>query len=152
MSGPDFTEILKGNTLGEIEKPKPLPVGSYIAKINGSNYDKTKSEKKTPFVRFGLEIVNALSDVNARDLEEFGDVAGKKKHVDFYLTDAALHMLQDFLLVHVGLEAEGMTLEIAIPEAQNNLVGIYIEHEVSSQDNETVYARVGRTFNPDDTE
>lgn len=152
MSGPDFTEILQGATLGEIEKPKPLPVGSYVAKIIGSSYDKAKNENKTPFVRFNLEVVNALSDVDEGDLEAFGEIAGKKTKVDLYLTDAALHMLQDFLLVHVGLEAEGMSLEIAIPEAQNNLVGIYIEHEVSKQDNETIFARVGRTFNPDDVE
>ena len=149
MSGPNFSEILSSAKLGEIEKPKPMPIGSYEANIVKIEFDKS-SQKKTPLVRFHFSIVQALEDVSEDDLEEFGDVVGKKAKTDFYLTDAALHMLQDFILYHVGLDIEGTSLEEAIPQCQNNVVGIRIKHEISQRDNETVFAVVDATFSMED--
>lgn len=145
MSGPNFSEILQNATLGEIEKPKPIPIGGYEAKITKIEFDES-SKKKTPFARFHFEIVQALEDVDEDDLEEFGEVAGKKTKTDFYLTEAALHMLQEFILYHVGLDVEGTSLEEAIPQCQNNVVGIRMGHQISEKDNETVFANVTATF------
>lgn len=147
MSGPDFTQLLDNN-LGEIEKPKPMPQGSYVAIIKKSEFDKS-SKKQTPFVRYHLELVQALDDVDEEDLQEFGEVAGKTTRVDFYLTEGALFQLQDFLLYHVGLDMEGKPLKEAIPEAINQQVGVRIKHE-HSEDGQNTYARVDGTFNPEE--
>lgn len=144
----NFANILQNATLGEIEKPKPLPVGSYVALIKQVEYGETTGEKKTPFARVNMEIVSPLSDVNEADLEEFGSVTGKKFKTDFYLTEDALFRLQDFVLEHVGLDMRGMNLDQALPQIVNNQVGIKIKHEVSKRDNTTIFAVVDATFNP----
>jgi len=148
MSGPNFTELLGSATLGSIEKPKPLPQGSYVAIIKKSEYDKS-SKKQTPFVRFHMDIVQAMEDVDEAALEAYGDVSGKSIRTDFYLTEGALFQLQDFILYHIGLDLTGQTLEQAIPECVNQQVGVRIEHE-ASQDGQNFYARVKETFNPED--
>ncbi len=146
MSGLNFTELLQAATLGEIEKPKPVPVGSYETKIEKVEFDES-SQKKTPLVRFWHEILQPLDDVSEEDLEAYGSVVGKKIKTDFYLTEAALHMLQDYILNHVGLDLSGTTLEQAIPQCVQNAVGIRIKHEISQRDGETIFAVIDSTFN-----
>lgn len=143
-----FTSILSNAKLGEIERPKPLPAGSYVALIKTWTFDQTKSEKKTPFARVELEIKAALDDVNQVDLEEFGSVDGKKVKHDFYLTENSLFGLQQFVLEHVGLDLQGMSLDQALPQTVNNQVGVKIKHEIDKNNPEIVYARVDGTFNP----
>lgn len=143
-----FTNILSQAKLGEIERPKPIPAGSYIALIKSWTFDKTKSEKQTPFARVELELKAPLSDVNEADLAEFGSVDGKKVKHDFYLTENALFGLQTFILEHVGLDLKGMSLDQALPQSVNNQVGAKIKHELDQKNPEIVYARVDGTFSP----
>lgn len=148
MSGPDFTELLSTSKLGEIEKPKPLPPGSYVALVKRQEYDKS-SKKQTPLARFYLEVQSAMEDVDAEALAAFGDVKGKTLKHDLYITESSLFMLQDFVLNHIGLDLEGKSLEEAIPECVNQLVGVRVKNEIA-QDGETTYATLEGTFNPED--
>lgn len=148
MSAPDFTQILDEVPLGEIEKPKPLPEGAYRAIIKKIDYGKS-AEKKTPYVRFHLEIVEAIN-VDENELESYGAVNGKKTKVDFYVTENTKHNLKDFLINHLGIEADGQSfLSQIIPEAQNRELGINIKHEISERSQEA-YSTVSGTFNPDE--
>lgn len=146
----NFAEILKGATLGEIERPKPVPVGSYQALIKSVTFGNTTGEKKTPYARIELELAAPLDDVNQVDLEEFtkkhGAISTKKVKTDFYLTENSLFMLQDFVLTHVGLDMKGMTLDQALPQIVNNTVGVTISHRQDDKKPEVVYAEVKGTF------
>jgi len=152
MAKPNFAEILKGAKLGEIEKPKPLPIGSYQAMIKTIEYGETMGDKKTPYVRFNVETVQHMDDVNEVDIENAGGaekLRGKKLRVDFFLTPDAMYRLQDFVIEHVGLDSlKGVDLDQAIPQLVNNLVGIKVKHRPDKNDPEMLYAEVERTFNP----
>ncbi len=138
----DFQSILAGAKLGEIEKPKPLPTGSYIGLIKSVAYDVSRGEKKTPFARINIELIQALDDVNQDDLASAGGVQGKKTKVDFYLTDDALFRLQEFVLDHVGLDSRGVSLDQALPMLQNMPVGVSLKQEVSQKDPSVIYSIV----------
>ena len=150
MSGPDFTSMLDAQPIDEIEKPKPLPEGSYQARIVKIENGETR-EKKTKYVRFNFEVVQPLEDVDEDALETFGDVAGKKVRTDFYVTENSLFMLKDFVLYHVGIEPEDGVdrLSPLVSECQNQEVGIKIKHEISN-DGQNTYAVVDGTFNLED--
>lgn len=148
MSTGKFQSILANATIGEIEKPKPVPEGSYVALIKGVEYGETKSDKKTPYARVNLELVQALSDVNEASLSAFGPVTGKKMRLDFYLTEEALFRLQDFILDDIGLDMKGMTLDQALPQIINNQVGVKIRHKFDEKDATKVYTEVEKTFKP----
>ena len=147
MTNPNFTAILQNAKLGEIEKPKPLPAGSYAALVKSIEQVETKGEKQTGYIRVNMEIVAPLGDVNEVDLEEFGNPSGKKIRTDFYITDDAIYRLQDFILEHIGLDMAGMSLEQAIPQMVNNQVGVKITQEISKKDPSVIYAVVSSTFN-----
>ena len=141
----NFNEILNNAVLGEIEKPKPVPVGSYEALIIGTEF-KESQKKKTKMLEVQFELVAPQDDVNEVDLEEYGDsVAGKKLKMPFFLTEDSIFRLQDFILEHVGLELKGSTLDEAIPQLVNHPVGLRVTHEIS-QDGETVYVKATKTF------
>lgn len=147
----NFQSILAGATLGEIEKPKPLPVGSYQALIKSFEFGESK-QKQTPYVRVNMEIVAPMSDVNEADLEMFGGLAklqGKKIKHDFYLTDASMFMLQEFVLDHVGLDLKGMSLDQGLPQIQNQVVGVRIQHRPDDKKPDIIYAEVAGTFKPE---
>lgn len=144
----DFSSILSNAKLGEIEKPKPVPVGSYLAMVKNVEFKEGTGEKKTPFARVNLELVSAMEDVDQDALASAGGLQNKRTKVDFYLTDQAMFRLQDFILKDCALELNGMSLDQAIPQLTNQQVGVKIKHEVSTRDPDTVYAIVDSTFNP----
>lgn len=146
MAKVNFADILKNATVGEIEKPKPMPEGSYQALIKSIETGQTTGEKQTPYLQVNMEIVGALDDVDQAALQAFGPVNGKKVKTEFYLTDDALFRLQDFILDHVGLDLKGQTLDQAVGQLVNNTVGVHMKHSISKKDNVTVYSNVDKTF------
>lgn len=127
-----------------VEKPKPLPQGSYIAVVQGlPRFDKS-SKKQTEFVEFTLKLLSAGEDVDAEELAAMGGIAEKTIKATYYLTETALWRLKDFL-DHAQIEEGDATLRQRVEAAAGAQVGVFINHE-ASQDGESVFARVGRTF------
>jgi len=90
----------------DIERPKPLPAGSYICVVKGlPRFDKS-SKKQTPFVEFTLQPLEALDDVDKEALEEMGGFNNKTIRATYYLTDDAAYRLKDFL-DHCGIDEDG---------------------------------------------
>lgn len=146
----DFSSILDKAILGEIERPKPIPVGSYSAVIRSIEHGETKSEKRTKYVRVLLELTGFLSDVNEVDLAEAGGwekLNGKKLRLDFYITEDSTYRLQDFILKDVGLDLRGMSLSQGIAQLVNAQVGVHIAHNLDKKDPSKVYSEIDRTFN-----
>lgn len=145
----------------EIEKPKPLPPGSYITVVVGQpRFDKS-SKKQTPFVEFQHKILSASEDVDPDDLKAYLSMAdgSTRKLTDvtvkniLYDTPAAGYRIKQFVQdcgLDVGDEETGDkgeydTLREAVEETSGKQVGIFIKHE-PFQDGSGVQARVDRTF------
>lgn len=167
MNQPNFGSILD-QAPSSISRPKPLPVGSYTTICKGYPRQDKSSKKGTEFVEFTLGIVSAGEDVDEEDLalalkkpgEDEGSFALSEKSFrhTFYLTDASIYRLVDFL-VHLGFEIEpdgnggykgvgddeDKTLRQMISETPNRQVGVNIKHQ-PSEDGSTVYANVASTF------
>lgn len=141
---PNFASLL-ATAGGDIERPPPMPVGSYICTVQGlPRFDKS-SQKQTDFVEFTLKFNEAREDVDPDDLEKIGGIKDKTIKATYYITETALWRLKDFLAA-CGLEANGdKTLEELIDETPNCTVGIFIRHEPGN-DGESMFARVGKAF------
>lgn len=143
VTRPNFGSLLDTNA-DAIERPKPMPEGSYLWVVQGlPRYDKS-SKKQTEFAEFTLKCVAAGDDVDAESLAAMGGIEDKTQRATFYLTEKSLYRLKEFLQ-HCGIEVEGRPLRESIEEAPNCQVGAYIRHE-ASDDGETIYANLGKTF------
>lgn len=133
----------------DVERPKPLPAGSYHCIIKGLPEHGKSSKKQTPFVKFNLQPTSAMEDVDEEALADWmkrpdgtsRTLADAIIDGTFYVTEGSLFMLKDFL---EHTKAEGETLRTQIEQAQNSEVIAYIKHE-PTQDGQGVRAVLGRT-------
>lgn len=150
---PNISDILD-RTGDQIDRPSPLPKGSYIMQVKGlPTYDKS-SRKQTPFADFTLQPLQALEDVDEEALNEWGARAdGSMKalndgsiHVRFYLTEDAAFRGVDFCR-HCGvdIEEEKITLRQGFERLAGCQVGVFVQHS-PLLNSEGVRAEVGRTF------
>ena len=93
---PNFGSILD-RAPSEIEKPKPLPQGSYITQIVGQpRFDKS-TKKQTEYVEFTHKLLAAQEDVDEDELKDLGGVKDKVMKNTFYLTEGAAWRLKEVL-------------------------------------------------------
>lgn len=129
----------------EIERPKPLPVGTYVCVVKGlPRYDKS-SKKLTDFVEFTLQPLQAGDDVDQEALQEMGGFVNKTLRATFYITEDAAWRLKKFLsdLGH-DVDDEKTSLRQMISESAGLQVVVTVTH-TSSDDGSAVYANVGMT-------
>jgi len=144
-----FSDILD-RAPSEIEKPKPLPVGTYICVVDGLPEHGESSKKKTPYVRFKLKFLSAEDDVDQDELAAWakkGDGSSRslgdaRLNNDYYITEDAIWRLKDFLS-HLGIEEQD-SLRQMIESAPGSQVKVFLRHE-ASEDGQSVFARVGNT-------
>jgi len=147
MNAPNFAGLLdKAPTT--VDKPKPLPVGTYLCVVDGlPRYDKS-SKKQTDFVEFKLRPIQAADDVDADDLAAAGGLDKKSIRATFYLTEDAVYRLDEFHQ-HCGLELDPSTSRRQRNEMIVNAnVMAYIKHR-ASDDGENVYAELSKTAKAD---
>lgn len=139
---PNFGSILDQQS-SEIERPKPLPVGTYTCIVKGlPRFDKS-SKKGTDFVEFTLQPVEAGEDVDEEDLDAVGGLANKTLRHTLYITEDAAYRIKDFC-DHLGIEEDDMSLRQRIEQAPGKQVLVTVKH-TASDDGSTIYANVGRT-------
>lgn len=138
----NISEILN-RKVEDTEAPKPLPQGSYHCVVKGHPEQGESSKKKTPFLKFALNILAPMDDVPADELEEYGEVKGKTIDAVYYTTDGALFMLRDFL-ESLGLDIDGKSYGVCIDESPNCEVIAYVKHEPSN-DGKRFFARLSST-------
>lgn len=138
-----------------IEKPKPVPVGSYITTCRElPRIDKSK-EKQTEFSEYTLFFKSALDDVDVEALEEMGGFKGKSTRATFYHTPDAIWRLKKFL-TDMGIpeendDGEDLTLRERMQMVRNCDVGVKMIHKPSG-DGQDMYANVGGTFSATEAE
>lgn len=141
-AAPNFSDLLNNNA-DEIERPKPLPAGSYLCTVKGLPEHGKSAKKQTPFVNFTLAVQQALDDVDADDLGAMGGTENKTIKATYYLTENSLWRLKEFL-EHCGIDLSGKTLAAAIDETVNCSVVAQLKHE-ASEDRTAVFAKLANT-------
>jgi len=133
----DFKSLLS-KPMDEIERPKPLPAGTYVGRI--VKYDFAESqEKKTPYLRYTVQPEEVGDDVSPEDLAGV-DMTKKQLRKDFYLTNDAMYRLKEFL-ESCGIDVTGRSLGEAIPESRNARVLMGVVQR-PSQDGTEVYNEI----------
>lgn len=127
MANANFQHLLS-TPVDSVEKPKPLPTGTYQGLIKSFEFLEAKNDKKTPYVRFMLAFHTPGADI---DTDELGKALGEKKlgditkSKDFYLTPDAMWRLKD-LIVALGIDTAGRGFDSTIPECVNQPVLIEV--------------------------
>lgn len=135
----------------EIERPKPLPQGTYTTVVNGlPRYDKS-SKKQTDFVEFILKPLAAGEDVDQEDLNAWMQkpdgtsraLNDAQVKATYYLTEDAAWRLKKFL-EDIGTTDEDGSLRQRIEMAPGRQVNIFIGHR-ASEDGQSVFAEIKNT-------
>ena len=153
-STPNFESILD-MPAADVERPKPLPAGTYDAVVQGLYEEGVSTQKKTPFVQFAFAIQAADEDVDEDDLSAYltskdgttkalNSVVLKNNSTKFYTTPDSMFRLTDFL-THLGIEQEGKSVRQCLSETPNCSVKILIGH-TASQDGESIFAELKKTM------
>lgn len=141
QTAPNFGALLD-KPASDVERPKPLPQGSYHCIVKGlPRFDKS-SKKQTEFVEFTLQPMAAGEDVDEEELAAMGGIANKTIRATYYITEDSLWRLKAFL-EHCGIEESG-SLRQMIDETPNCEVMAFLKHEASN-DGESVYATLSKT-------
>jgi len=153
-STPNFESILD-MPAADVERPKPLPVGTYDAIVMGLYEEGISSQKKTPFVQFAFTGLTPCDDVDEDDLAAFltakdgtvkslASIVFKNNSTKFYTTPDSMFRLTDFM-THCGIDQEDKTVRQALSETPNCSVKILIGHTASA-DGESIFAELKKTL------
>lgn len=143
QTAPNFSSILD-EAPSEVDRPKPLPVGTYTTIVQGlPRFDKS-TKKQTEYVEFTHKILAAGDDVDQEELAAMGGIKDKTMKNTYYLTEASKWRLDEFL-VNCGIDLDGeSSRREMIEQTPGKQVGIYVTHQASN-DGTAVYAQIGKT-------
>lgn len=114
----DFTSLLHKSS-ADVQRPWVLPTGTFTFLVLGYEFGNS-SKKGTPYVRYKLQPQSFDQDVDPADLDG-KDWQKKEIREDFYLTEAAMYRLVDFLKV-CGVNTEGRMMDELVGEAVGKTV------------------------------
>jgi len=136
----NFAAIL-GKQAQEIEKPKPLPVGSYIC-VNPKLPDfKAVGKNETPCAEFGFKVIAPSDDVDPAELQAFGDYKGKNVRHRMFLTEGTEFRTKEELVNAFNIDEAGKTLGQMFNETINKQVIVKIKH-TPTEDGSDIFAEV----------
>lgn len=135
-----FQDILNKPS-SEIEAPKPLPVGTYLAVVDGLPEHKQLGANKTDAFVFNFKFMQPGPDVDTAALQE--NLKGKSLtdrfiKVNQFVTEDAVWRMKKMLVEGLGIEEGTRGLGEMIPEAMGRQVWITIGHR-ASDDGQSVY-------------
>ena len=143
MNTPNFSSILD-QPASEIERPKPLPVGTYVCVVAGLPRHDKSTKKQTPFVEFTLKPLQAQDDVDKEALEEMGGLSERTIRATFYITEDSKWRLKKFLEEDLQIEVGDKTLSQMIDETPGRQCLAFLKHQ-ASDDGQSVYAQLAST-------
>jgi hypothetical protein len=132
---PDFRALLS-KPVDDIVKPKAIPTGTFVGRIDKYDLLEAKNERKTPYVRFSIKLASPGADIDPSELDGV-DLSKKTLPKDFYLTDDALHRLKSFMS-SCGIDFTGRSLAETIPDFVGAEVTVYITQR-TSEDGKEIY-------------
>lgn len=124
----------------DIERPKPLPVGTYVAMVEGMPRIDKSTKKQTEYVEFTMKILGAQEDVDPDALEEYGGIGEATVKNTYYITDKSTYRLKEFYIA-LGLDIEGKTSRELLEECPGKECLITIKHQ-PAQSGDMVFANI----------
>lgn len=152
---PKFESILD-TPVADVERPKPMPAGTYDCIVRGLYEQGESTKKKTPFVKFTYAFQAALDDVDEDELKEMltdkdGNVTPITERTirdTYYTTPDALFRLTDALEA-MGIEdLDSKSIRQALSETPNCSIRVVIGHR-ASEDGENIFAEVKKVMKPE---
>lgn len=139
----------------KVERPKPLPAGTYSAIVKGMPEHGISSQKKTPFVKFAYALQEAYDDVDEDELKavltnQEGQVqalSSKSISDTYYTTPDALFRLTDALEA-MGIDLTDKTIRAALDETPNCSINVVVSHR-TPDGSDQVFAEVKRIMKAD---
>lgn len=122
----------------EVERPKPLPEGTYTGIIEKREFGETKNKDSN--LKFTISQIQPGDDVNQDEIGSF-DFSKRKTSTTFLITDTALYRLSEFLSKLEGGADGSRSLSELIEDAVQKEVTFSISHRMS-QDGSAVYEQV----------
>ena len=141
----NFQDILN-QPAKDIEKPKPLPVGTYLCIVNGPAEfpEKGIGQKETPAAILQLRPLQAREDVDQQALADAGGLAEKSIRHTLWLSKDAQWRTKEFR-THCGLDVEnGATLGQLFSEIPNRRLYVQLKHRTSA-DGSQIFSEVAST-------
>ena len=134
-----------------VERPKPLPAGTYEAIVKGMPEHGVSTQKKTPFVRFTYALTAAGEDVDEDELKTLltnkdGEVEAintKSIKDTYYTTPDSLFRLTDALEA-MGIDLDDKTIRAALDETPNCSIAVVVGHRSNPDNPEQIFAEVKR--------
>jgi hypothetical protein len=139
-----FADILNRQA-GSAERPKPLPVGTYLAMVKGQ-YEEITAKSGNKGLQFTLQILQAAEDVDEASLAEAlnGKPLGDKTtKTTFWTSEDALWRLDKFL-EDLGMELGTATYSQVLASTPGKQVMISLKHK-PTQDGTSVFSEVAST-------
>lgn len=130
----DFSQFMT-RAAGQSKKPPTLEPGDYPGVVKSYELGVSKA-KNTPFVRFHIALTGWAPNVEPI---EGVDLSKRQMRTDFYLTDASLWRLDEFLRsmgIDLGSDSAPRTYEETVPEAHGRDVVAEVKHYVNNQSGE----------------
>jgi len=124
-----FADILNKPS-GEAPKPQALPSGTYLTVVDGPFKSNKVGKDQTDTVDFSLKVLQVM-EANAEEAAAIPDgIPGKTIFARFFITDAALYRLDEFL-EHLGIE-KGLPYKQALAECPGKTVVVNLGQRPSS--------------------
>ena len=144
MSDISFQDILS-KPADYIKAPVALPVGTYLALVDGQPEFAKVGQNNTDCVNFNLKPIQPQGDVDQKQLLEAlngQSLQDKKIRHRLFVTPDSAWRLKQFLAEHLGIPVTN--LGAMIPEAMGKQVMVTLGHQ-ASQDGTQVYQVVKST-------
>ncbi len=126
----DFTQLLDSR-VDKAERPKPLPVGTYLLRITALPQQVSSRDKGTPGMTYIYKVIEAGGDVDQDQLAEI-DLTKKQIKDTFWITEDAMFRFREFL-EKLGLNVEERSFTECLPETPNREIKAYITQTASSK-------------------
>lgn len=135
-----FTDILNKPS-ADIKPPKPLPIGTYLALVDGTAEIKKIGKEQTDAAVMKFKFVQPQPDVDQQAMLEV--LEGKALSevpfsVNWWLTDKAAYRLNEFLVNALGMEQGTKSLGELLSDSPGKQVYITLSHR-PSDDGKTMY-------------
>lgn len=141
----DFTSILN-KPADSVERPKPIPAGTYRFVVTKYEFGKVNNEKQTPYVRFHCKPLEPKDDVDMDLLAQSPKWNEREMRLDQYATEDSLWRLTEFLEKHLQIEASGRTIAQMLEEAPGRtFLGGVVHTPNKKQPDSPPYANIDST-------
>lgn len=151
MADPNFASVLD-RPADEIKRPPPIPMGTYLAVVDGVPTNREVGEEKVPAWEFKLKLIQPQPDVDPEELARSGGITNRsinnllfERGIGRMTDEQAAWNFKRFLTEHLKIESEGKTMRQMMAEAPGRQVMVVIEHN-PSQDGTEMFARVKATM------